>query len=131
MAHAHRPAHLADLDAAKRSGLDRATLAAERAVILQAVGCYAQARELHRSAAKHRPGFAVLGALAVLQAERGEAAEAERLFAAARRRYRGISPFPLASLDLRRGLMWYGQGDLAAARTWGDGASARQRATTS
>jgi hypothetical protein len=32
------------------------------------------------------------GGGAVLQAERGEVAEAERLFAEARRRYRGISP---------------------------------------
>jgi tetratricopeptide (TPR) repeat protein len=111
---------LADLDAAERSGLDRAALETERAVILQAVACYAQARELHRSAAKCQSGFAVLGALAVLQAECGEVADAERLFTEARRRYRGISPFPLASLDFRRGLMWHGEGNQPAARAWFD-----------
>jgi tetratricopeptide (TPR) repeat protein len=111
---------LADLDDAKRSGLDRATLEAERAVILQAVGCHAKAEELLRSAAKRRPEFATLGALAVLHAERGEVAEAEHLFAETRRRFRGISPFPLASLDFRRGLMWYIDGNLKAARTWFD-----------
>jgi tetratricopeptide (TPR) repeat protein len=107
---------LADLDAAERSGLDRRTLAAERAVILQATGCYAQARELLRSSAD----FSGLGALAVFHASRCEAAEAERLFGAARRSYRGTSPFPVASLDFRRGLMWYTEGNLEAARTWFD-----------
>jgi tetratricopeptide (TPR) repeat protein len=102
----------------QRSGLDRPTLEAERAVILQATGYYAQARELHRRAAQHQAGFPALGALAVLHAERGEAAEAERLFTQARRHYRSSSPFPLASLDYRRGLMWYRRGDLAAARAW-------------
>ena len=38
--------------------------------------------------------------------------------AQARRCYEDISPFPIASLDYRRGLMWLGQGDLPAARTW-------------
>jgi tetratricopeptide (TPR) repeat protein len=111
---------LADLDDARRSGLNRAALETERAVILQAVGRHAQAEELHRGTAERRPGFATLGALAVLRAERGEVAEAEHLFAEARRRYRGISPFPLASLDFRRGLMWYREGNLSAARTWFD-----------
>lgn len=87
-------------------------------MILQALGCHDEAEELYRGTAKHQPDFAVLGALAVLEAERGEVSEAEHLFAEARRRYPGISPFPLASLDFRRGLMWYGEGDLPAARTW-------------
>ena len=45
---------------------------AERAAILQAVGCYAEARVLRRDAAERRPDFATLGALAVLEAEHGE-----------------------------------------------------------
>jgi hypothetical protein len=40
---------LADLDAAKRSGLDRATLEAERAAILQAVGYAMQCPDLRSS----------------------------------------------------------------------------------
>ena len=40
---------LADLDAAGRCGADRATLDAERAAILQAVGCYAEALVLRRT----------------------------------------------------------------------------------
>jgi tetratricopeptide (TPR) repeat protein len=75
---------------------------------------------LRRDAAERRPDFTTLGALAVLEAERGEVAQAERLFTEARRRYRGVSPFPVASLDFRRGLMWLGQRDLHTARAWFD-----------
>jgi tetratricopeptide (TPR) repeat protein len=116
---------LADLDAAGRKGLDHATVDAERAPILQAAGCYWHALVLSENAAKRRPGFTTLGALAVLQAERGEVATAERLFNEARCCYRDISPFPTASLDYRRGLMWLGQGDLRAARFWFDAAQRR------
>jgi tetratricopeptide (TPR) repeat protein len=111
---------LADLDVAEQTGSDRALVAGERAVILQATGCHAQARDLHCSAAARQPAFATIGALAVLHAERGEVAEAECLFAQARREYRGTSPFPLASLDYRHGLMWYREGDRGAARAWFD-----------
>jgi tetratricopeptide (TPR) repeat protein len=116
---------LADLDAAERRGSDRATLDAERAAILQAVACYAEALVLRRNAAKRQPDFTTLGALAVLQAERGKVAQAERLFTEARRRYRGVSPFPVAELDFRRGLMWLGERDLPAARAWFDAAVGR------
>ena len=109
---------LADLDAAGRRGADRATLDTERAAILQAVGCCAEALVLRRTAVELRPDFTTLGALAVLQAERGLVAEAERLFTEARRRYRSVSPFPIADLDFRRGLMWHGRGQLRAARVW-------------
>jgi tetratricopeptide (TPR) repeat protein len=113
---------LADLETAERTGLVRAAVVRDRAAILQAIGCHNQARDLHRSAAKHQRSFTTLGALAVFHAERGEVAEAERLFTQARCRYRGTSPFLLASLDYRRGLMWYRQGELGAARIWFDAA---------
>lgn len=122
----HRfPEALADLDAAGRSGSDQATLDAERAAIFQAVGCYAGVLALHRNAAGRRPGFTTLGGLAVLQAERGEVDQAERLFAEARRSYQGVSPFPVASLDFRRGLMCFTRGNLPAARIWFDAARRR------
>jgi tetratricopeptide (TPR) repeat protein len=115
----HRPTEaLADLETAGRSGLDRATVDAERAPILQAVGGYWHALVLCENAAKRRPGFTTLGALAVLQAERGEVTVAERLFDEARRCYQDISPFPIATLDYRRGLMWLGESNLPAARSW-------------
>ena len=122
----HRfPEALADLDAARRRGADRAALDAERAAILQAVLCYADARVLRGDTAERRPDFATLGALAVLEAEHGKVTEAERLFTEARRRYRGVSPFPVAGLDFRRGLMWLGERDLPAARAWFDAAVGR------
>jgi tetratricopeptide (TPR) repeat protein len=119
------PEALADLDAAARRGADRAALDAERAAILQAVGCYADARVLRRDAAERRPDFATLGALAVLEAEHGKVTEAERLFTEARRRYRGVSPFPIAGLDLRLGLMRLGERHLPPARAWFDAAVGR------
>jgi tetratricopeptide (TPR) repeat protein len=119
------PAALADLDAAGRRGADRAALDSERAAILQAVGCYAEAHVLRRDAVVRRPYFTTLGALAVLEAEHGKVTEAERLFNNARRRYRGVSPFPVAELDFRRGLMWLEERDLPAARAWFDAAVGR------
>jgi tetratricopeptide (TPR) repeat protein len=116
---------LTDLDAAGRCGSDRTTVDAERAATLQAVGCYGEALVLRRDAAERRPDFATLGGLAVVEAERGEVTEAERLFTEARRRYRGVSPFPVASLDFRRGLMWLGERDLPTARAWFDDAVGR------
>jgi tetratricopeptide (TPR) repeat protein len=109
---------LADLDAAERLGPNGVSLEAERATIFQALGRYDEALSLRRNAAKRRPDFTALGALAVLQAERGEVAEAERLFSEGRRRYQSVSPFPVALLDFQRGLMWLEQDDLQAARTW-------------
>jgi tetratricopeptide (TPR) repeat protein len=91
-------------------------LEAECATIFQALGRYDAALALRQAAAECRPDFTTLSALAGLQAERGEVAEAERLFSAARRRYQGVSPFPVAMLDFQRGLIWLAQGDLQAAR---------------
>jgi len=116
---------MADLDAAGRTGAEQAALDAERASILQAVGCHAEARALLWSAAPHQSDFTVLSALAVFQAERRETAEAEHLFGEARAAHRGVSPFPLAQLDFRRGVMWLREGDLPTARSWFDAARRR------
>jgi tetratricopeptide (TPR) repeat protein len=116
---------LADLDMAERLGWDRTGLDAERAAIFQALGRYNEALALCRNAVERQPDFATLGALAVLQAERGEFAEAERLFTEGRRRYQGVSPFPVAQLDFQHGLMWLELGDLHAARAWFDAAQDR------
>ncbi|MFD5064543.1 tetratricopeptide repeat protein [Streptomyces sp. NPDC058394] len=108
---------VADLGAAGRSGADEAALDAERAVVLQVLGCYADAMALIRTTAERQSDFTTLAALAVLQAERREVTEAERLFGEARRHYQGTSPFPLAQLDFRRGVMWHREGELDAARS--------------
>ncbi|MCW2931182.1 MAG: hypothetical protein JWM19_2144 [Actinomycetia bacterium] len=116
---------LDDLDAAGRNGLAPAVTDTKRTATLQAAGYHADALVLCADAVKRGPGFATLGALAVLHAEQGDVTAAEHLFTQARRRYQDISPFPIASLDYRRGLMWHRQGDLAAARAWFDAAQRR------
>jgi tetratricopeptide (TPR) repeat protein len=129
-ARAHATLHrfaeaLADLDAAERLGADRVVLDADRSAMLQALGRYGEALVFCCAAVERRPDFATLGALAGLQAERGLLAEAEDMFAKARRRYQDVSPFPVAMLDFQRGLMWFDHGGLAAARTWFEAARAR------
>lgn len=116
---------LGNLEAAGRAGLDQVALDAERAAILQAIGCVPEALALHRAAVEHRPDFAALGALAALEAHRGRVAEAERLFGEARRSYQGATPFPVAELDFRRGLMWLKEGSLSQAAFWFDAARRR------
>lgn len=116
---------LEDLDAAGQRGASQASLESERAAILQAVGRHTEALVLRRAAVESGPDFTTLGALAVLQAERGQVTEAERLFTEAPRRYRGVSPFPIADLDFRRGLMWQSKGHLHTAHRWFDAAVRR------
>jgi tetratricopeptide (TPR) repeat protein len=124
MFHRFEPA-LADLDTAAGLGAHRGILDGERAAIYQALGRYDEALALRRQALTRHAEFSVLGALAGLHAERGETAEAERYFKAARQHYRGISPFPLAVLDFQRGQMWMEHGDLHRARTALDAALRR------
>jgi tetratricopeptide (TPR) repeat protein len=122
----HRfPLALVSLDAARQHGADPSALDAERATLLQATGCYAEATALRRTAAERRPDVTTLGALAVLQGEQGLLIEAERLFTEAGRRYRSVSPFPIADLDFRRGLMWRRRSRLRAARAFFDAAARR------
>ncbi len=109
---------LTDLERAQRLGADPAVVGAERAAIFQAVGRYDEALTFFREAVERRADFASSGALATLHAERGETAAAERFFDESRERYRGVSPFPVALLDFRRGVMWLAQGDLRRARIW-------------
>lgn len=116
---------MSDLDAADRAGARREDLAAERAAIMQAVGCHGEAHLLLREAAPHQSDFAMLSALAVLHAESGNIAEAVHVFQEARNTYRGVSPFPLAQLDFRRGVMWLREGELLAARQAFDAARRR------
>jgi len=109
---------LSYLDAAERLNADQAQVDAERATILQGLGYYTKALTLRSIAAERQPTFATLGALAGVYAERGEVAEAECLFSESRRRYEDMSPFPLARIDVQRGLMWLEYGDLDTARVW-------------
>jgi tetratricopeptide (TPR) repeat protein len=116
---------LADLDIAERLGADQETLDGERATIFQALGRADEALALRRKAVGERADFATLSALAVLQAGRGETAEADLLFALGRRRYQSVAPFPLAALDFQRGVMWMERGKLDIARIWFEAACTR------
>jgi tetratricopeptide (TPR) repeat protein len=108
---------LNDLDRAERLSLDAEAANGERAAIFQALGRYDEAGALREEAAKRRPNFETIGALAGLAAERGDIDAAERLYEKSALLYRGVSPFPLAILDFQRGLMWMRKGRLDEART--------------
>ena len=113
---------LNDLECAERLSLDAETAIGERAGILQALGRYKEARALREEAARRRPSFENLGALAGLSGEQGDIDAAERLYEDSVHLYRGVSPFPLALLDFQRGLMWMHKGLMEEARSWFDAA---------
>ena len=108
---------LDDVDRAERLSLDLETINRERAAIFQALGRYDEALAIREEAVARRASFESVAALVGLYAERGEIDAAERVYAESRRRYRGVSPFPLALLDFQLGLMWMNTGRLDDART--------------
>lgn len=114
----HFVAGMIDLNEAERLGVDSAQVDPERAAIFQATGRSDDALALALAATGRRPDFATVGTLAGLHAERGETAEAERLYDESQKRYRGVSPFALAALEYQRGRMWMRRGDLSRGRVW-------------
>ena len=116
---------LEDIDRAERLGLDAETTNRDRAAIFQAVGRYDEALAIREEAADRRDSFENVAALVGLHSELGENDAAERLYSESRRRYRGVSPFPLALLDFQLGLMWMNKGRLDDARTLFDAARRR------
>jgi len=116
---------LDDIDRAERLELDAETTSGDRAAIFQALGRYDEALAIREEAADRRDSFENVAALVGLYAERGQVDAAKRLYAESRRRYRGVSPFPLALLDFQLGLMWMNKGRLDNARTSFDAARRR------
>jgi tetratricopeptide (TPR) repeat protein len=113
----HRfPDALDDIDRAERFGLDVTITNRDRAAIVQALGRYDEALAIREEAADRRANFENVAALVGLYTEIGDSDAAERLYAESRRRYRGVSPFPLALLDFHLGLMWMNKGQLEDAR---------------
>ena len=108
---------LDDVDRAERLSIDAETTYPERAAIFQALGRYDEALAIREEAADRRASFENVAALVGLYSEIGEIEAAERLYAESRRRYLGVSPFPLALLDFQLGLMWMNKGRLDDART--------------
>jgi tetratricopeptide (TPR) repeat protein len=115
----HRfPAALADLGEAARRGAAPAEIDAVRAGVLQATGRLDEALEIRRRLVAARRDVTSLGGEGTVRAARGELREAERLYAAAVASYQDVSPFPVAWVELQRGLMWMREDDLPRARIW-------------
>jgi tetratricopeptide (TPR) repeat protein len=106
---------LADLDHAERLGYH--DTAVDRACVLTAVGRGEDALVVlnhHDPAGKD---FRAVASRAALSAERGDLSMAEANFDRALTLYAEESPFPLAALAVRRGLMWVAE-DRRVARHW-------------
>lgn len=107
---------LDDLDVAERLAADAESVDRERAAVFQGLGRYEEASAIREEDARRCPSFESLGALTTLCAELGDTERAERLHAESVRRYRGVSPLPLAMLDFQLGAMWMHEGRLDRAR---------------
>jgi tetratricopeptide (TPR) repeat protein len=115
---------LADLDAAAKTFKDGRTDVA-RAVILQAMGRYDEALAIRQAQRKQRETLASMSAEASVHAERGEIADAERIYTEAQYKTRDVSPFPFAFMHLQQGLMWQKEGRFARAREFFEAAHER------
>src|SRR6516165_328131 len=107
---------LDDLGVAERLAADTESVDRERAAVFQGLGRYEEASAIREEEARRRPSFESLGALTTLCAERGDTERAERLHAESLRRYRGVSPLPLAALEFQLGAMWMHEGQLDRAQ---------------
>jgi tetratricopeptide (TPR) repeat protein len=117
---------LADLDRAEALGLPAEATAIDRAVVAQGLGEYARAVALRTPQMMARPTHRAVGALAVLEAERGEWDRAMELFDDARGRLIDVSPFPLALLEVQEARFLRDDlGDSLAARPLLEAAYAR------
>ena len=107
---------LDDLDVAGRLAADAETVNRECAAVFQGLGRYAEAFAIREEAVRCDPGFESLAALSTLCAESGDSERALRMRGESLRRYRGVSPLPLAVLDFQIGVMWMHSGNLDRAR---------------
>lgn len=107
---------LADLDRAQALGAKPAELDATRAGALEGLGRLDGALPLRRRAREAYATIATLGAEAALLGEMGRYEEADQGFARALAVYRDVSPFPVAWVAMKRGLMWERAGELDRAR---------------
>jgi tetratricopeptide (TPR) repeat protein len=116
---------LDDLERAEQLSIEAESTNGDRAAIFQALGRYDEALVLREEAADRRASFENVAALVGLHAERGEIDAAKRLYAESRRRYHGVSPFPLALLDFQLGLLWMNEARWDDARAAFDAARRR------
>jgi tetratricopeptide (TPR) repeat protein len=107
---------LDDLDVVEQLAADAEIVNRERGAVFQGLGRYEEAFAIREETARRCPSFESLGALSTLCAETGDAERALRLHAESLRRYRGVSPLPLAVLDFQIGVMWMHKRELDRAR---------------
>jgi tetratricopeptide (TPR) repeat protein len=107
---------LDDLDVAERLAADAEAVDREYAAVFQGLGRYREAFAIREEAARSCPSFDSLAALSTLCAESGDTERALHLHGESLRRYRGVSPLPLAALDFQIGVMWMHDGELDRAR---------------
>ncbi|HEY1335181.1 MAG TPA: tetratricopeptide repeat protein [Myxococcaceae bacterium] len=104
-----------DLERAESLGAEPDAVRAQRASIALARGEVDTALELSRARASREPGMATSSALAVVLSESGDSAGAEAELARALASYRDTSPFPVAFVEFRQGLLAERAGDLERA----------------
>ncbi|MGY0497408.1 tetratricopeptide repeat protein [Nocardia sp. FBN12] len=99
-------------------GADTDSVHSEQAALLEAIGDYDRAEPLRRAAFTKNNGFAATAGLAAHHAARGDLETAESHYDRARELFRGLSPFPLATLDFHRGHLWLSAGEHERAAEW-------------
>jgi tetratricopeptide (TPR) repeat protein len=105
----------ADLQRAEALGAEPDAVRGQRAAIALARGEVSTALDLARARAAREPGMATSSALAVVLSESGDSPGAERELARALAAYRDTSPFPVAFVEFRQGLLAERAGELARA----------------
>jgi tetratricopeptide (TPR) repeat protein len=105
----------ADLQRAEALGAEPDAVRGQRASIALARGEVSTALDLARARSAREPGMATSSALAVVLSESGDAIGAERELARALAAYRDTSPFPVAFVEFRQGLLAERAGELARA----------------
>ncbi|MCA9642074.1 MAG: tetratricopeptide repeat protein [Myxococcales bacterium] len=98
---------LKTLDAAEKAGAKADKLKKQRETIWMARGEYLDEIVAERKAiAEKYPSYQSLSALAVAQMTAGDFEAADKSFIEAVRKYRDVSPFPVAWVSFQRGVMW-------------------------
>jgi tetratricopeptide (TPR) repeat protein len=109
-------AALEDLRAAEKAGAKPATLAGTRSSILVATGKVEEAWKTAPSDSDMAGESVALASRAHIEGELGRIADAEGDLAAARSRYRDVSPLPLAWMDTVQAALYEKNGNRAKAR---------------
>ncbi|MEZ4371365.1 MAG: tetratricopeptide repeat protein [Polyangiaceae bacterium] len=95
------------LDEALKAGAAEDKVKKQRETIWMARGEHLdEILPARKATAEKYPGYATLTALAVAQMTAGEFEAADKSFIEAVRKYRDVSPFPVAWVSFQRGVMW-------------------------